>query len=132
MGIIERILNAIDDIDTRRTLGLAPRRLRHIPRLKIPTGRIFHKGNIWIKISPWRLWQIFTIHTQISNVQYMSEAEYCFETGRIVTRVTGGSIPYRLYQIVEMPDDDPETFPCADLKKIHLEFDRLREKSLIE
>jgi hypothetical protein len=118
------------DIDTRRALSDAtgitfrPQKLT-LPDIKIPTSRIFSKGNISIKVSPWRLWTYFTVVTEIEGTNYTAESEYCFETGRVVTRVSGGLTNFRLYQIVEFPTVWDE-FPNEHLWKIHREFERLR------
>lgn len=118
------------DIDTRRALEAAtgmtfrPQKVR-LPDIKVPTSRIFNKGNITIKVSPWRLWTYFTVATQIQDTNYTAETEYCYETGRVVTRVSGGLTNFRLYQIVEFPTVWDE-FPNEQLWKIHREFERLR------
>lgn len=118
------------DIDTRRALSDAtglkfqPRKV-HLPDITIPTSRLFTKGNISIKISPWRLWTYFTVTTEIEGTNYTAESEYCFETGRVVTRVSGGLTNFRLYQIIEFPTVWDE-FPNEHLWKIHREFERLR------
>lgn len=118
------------DIDTRRALSVAtgitfrPQKVR-LPNITIPTSRLFTKGNISIKVSPWRLWTYFTVATEIEGTNYTAESEYCFETGRVVTRVSGGLTNFRLYQIVEFPTVWDE-FPNEHLWKIHREFERLR------
>lgn len=114
------------DIDTRLKLGVPPGRLTHIPNLDIPTKRLFIKDGIVIKVSPWRMWFYYTVFTRVSNTNYTAETEYCYETGRVVTRVTGGSSQFRLYQIVDDPADEEELFMNNALRDIHAEFDRLR------
>lgn len=125
MGILERIVSHMD-IDTRLAFKLPPRRLKHIPFIKIPTHRILIRNSCSIKVSPFRSWFYFTSYTIINGINYSFESEYYYETGRTVTRVTGGPTHHRVYQIVEFPGDKNE-FPNCELWRIHRQFENLRE-----
>jgi len=126
MGIMERIVSHMD-IDTRLAFKIPPRRLKHIPKINIPLSRIFINQKFAIKVSPYRLWMYFTAHAVVNGINYSFESEYCFETERTVTRVTGGMTHHRVYQIVEFMDDDEDEFPNCELWKIHRQFEKLRE-----
>lgn len=125
MGILDRIVSHMD-IDTRLEFKIPPRRLKHIPKINIPLSRIFINRKIAIKVSPYRLWVYFTTQSVVNGINYSFESEYSYETGRTVTRVTGGLTHHRVYQIVEFPDDEDD-FPNCELWKIHRQFENLRE-----
>ena len=116
----QRVLEHLD-IDTRRTMGLPPRRLRHIPDIRFPKSRLFARDNIHIKVSPWRLWFFFTVYVTGGGVNYAAESEYCCETGWIIPRLTGGPTHHRLYQIVDVQDEEPSVINVR-LRQIHNEF----------
>jgi hypothetical protein len=125
MGIMERIVSHMD-IDTRLAFKIPPRRLKNIPNIDFPKHRTLIHDHFAIKVSPFRLWVYFTAYTVVNGINYAFESEYCYETGRIVTRVTGGLTHHRIYQIVEFPDDDDD-FPNEQLWCIHRQFENLRE-----
>jgi hypothetical protein len=110
------------DIDTRRALGLSPRRLKTIPDIQFPTKRSAAFGPISIKNSPFRLSSYFTVYVVVEDVYYIAETEYMYHSGRTVTRLTGGPTHHRLYQI----PDEPETIITKELWKVHETFERLR------
>jgi len=116
----QRVIDHLD-IDTRRTMGLPPRRLKNIPTIRFPKSRLFSRDNIHIKVSPWRLWFFFTVYVTVDGVNYAAESEYCYETGCIITRLTGGPTHHRLYQIVDVQGEEPSAINVR-LREIHNEF----------
>lgn len=113
------------DIDTRRALGLPPRRLQTLPDIQFPLKRCAMFGNIMIKNSPFGIGTYFTAHTEVDGAYYMCESEYTYDTGRTITRLTGGPSHLRMYQIVEIPGV-PELPITKQLWKVHRAFERLR------
>lgn len=120
----DRVVDMLD-IDTRRALGLSPRRLKNIPDIKFPKKRSGSFGPISIRNSPFGISSYFATHLTVEDVYYIAETEYMYHSGRTVTRLTGGPTHHRLYQIVEMPDE-PETTLTKELWKVHRLFERLR------
>lgn len=116
----QRVIEHLD-IDTRRAIGLTPRRLKHIPDIRFPKSRLFSRDNIHIKVSPWRLWFFYTVYVTVEGVNYAAESEYCYETGRVITRLTGGPTHHRLYQIVDVPNEAPSSINLR-LRQIHNDF----------
>jgi hypothetical protein len=118
------------DIDTRRAMGLPPRRLQTpLPDIRFPTKKSATFGPISIKISPFSISAYFTVHVTVEDVYYITESEYTYDTGRTVTRLSGGPSHHRLYQIVEIPDE-PETTLTKELWKVHRRFEGLRAPAL--
>lgn len=117
------------DIDTRRALGLPPRRLTYIPDIRFPKRRSGTFGDIMIRNSPFGITSYFTAYTYVQGVYYICETEYSYDLARVVTRLSGGASHHRLYQIVETPGE-AESFVTAELWKVHRQFERLRSLGL--
>jgi hypothetical protein len=117
------------DIDTRRAMGLQPRRLQTLPDIRFPTKKTATFGPISIKISPFGISSYFTVHVVVEDVYYIVESEYTHDTGRTVTRLSGGPSHHRLYQIVEIPGE-PQTTITKELWKVHKAFEGLRAPAL--
>lgn len=123
---MEERVSGFLDIDTRRSMGLPPRRLQTpLPDIQFPTKRSGAFGPISIKNSPFGISTYFTTHVTVDDVYYIVESEYTYDTGRTVTRLSGGPSHHRLYQIVEIPDE-PETTLTKELWKVHRLFEGLR------